>query len=65
MGSVFMYTLNRELLIFLTNILNMTPSFARALNLVYSAYRARGTFQVTAFDILIFRILVKKYSEYP
>ena len=65
MGSVFMYTLNRELLIFLTNILNMTPSFARALNLVYSAYRARGTFQVTAFDIFIFRILVKKYSEYP
>ena len=65
MGSVFMYTSNRELLIFLTNFLNMTPSFARALNLVYSAYRARGTFQVIAFDIFIFRILVKKYSEYP
>ena len=60
MGSVFMYTSNRELLIFLTNILNMTPSFARALNLVYSAYRARGTFQVTAFDIFIFRIFVNK-----
>ena len=65
MGSVFMYTSSWELLIFLTNILNMTPSFARALNLVYSACRARGTFQVIAFDIFIFRILVKKYSEYP
>ena len=42
----------------------MTPFFGHALNLVYSAYDVRGTFQVTAFDILIFRILVKKYSEY-
>ena len=64
MGFVFMYTPSWELLIFLTNILNMTPSFARALNLVYGAHRARGTFQVTAFDIFIFRILVKNYSEY-